>query len=156
VKVRIVAVGRAKAGPEAALAADYMARAGKAGRALGLGPVELSEIDERKAHGKAAQADALRRACGDGAYLIAMDERGAAATSPDFADWLAGARDAGRREAALLIGGADGLDPALVAECDRVLSFGRMVWPHMLVRAMLAEQVYRATQILAGTPYHRV
>lgn len=133
-----------------------MARASKAGRALGLGPVDLLEIDERKAQGKTAQAEALLRACPDGAFLIALDERGDTPTSPKFAQWLATARDVGRRDAVFLIGGADGLAPDLVARCDKVLSFGRLVWPHMLARAMLSEQIYRATQILSGTPYHRV
>ena len=155
-RLRIASVGRAKGGPEAALVSDYMARASKAGRALGLGPVDLLEIDERKAQGKTAQAEALLRACPDGAFLIALDERGDTPTSPKFAQWLATARDAGRRDAVFLIGGADGLEPDLVARCDKVLSFGRLVWPHMLARAMLSEQIYRATQILSGTPYHRV
>lgn len=155
-RLRIAAVGRAKGGPEAALVSDYIKRTGKSGRPLGLGPVELSEIDERKAQGKAAQAEALRRACPEGAVLIALDERGDTVTSPQFTDWIAKARDSGAREVCFLIGGADGLDPALAAECRHVLSFGRLVWPHMLARAMLAEQIYRATQILAGTPYHRV
>lgn len=154
--MHIVSVGRAKSGPESDLVDDYMARAGKTGRALGLGPVTLTEIDERKAQGKPAQAAALLRAAPDGALRIALDERGDTVTSPQFARWLAQARDAGRRDAVLMIGGADGLDPDLVAQSDKVLSFGRMVWPHMLVRVMVAEQVYRATQILAGTPYHRV
>jgi 23S rRNA (pseudouridine1915-N3)-methyltransferase len=76
-------------------------------------------------------------------------------TSPDFAATLAGWRDAGRAEAAFVIGGADGIDPELRQRADLLLSFGPMVWPHMLVRVMLAEQLYRAAQILAGTPYHR-
>ncbi|MGR3540647.1 MAG: 23S rRNA (pseudouridine(1915)-N(3))-methyltransferase RlmH, partial [Hasllibacter sp.] len=90
-----------------------------------------------------------------GAAIVALDERGRAMTSPDFAGWLARARDDGARDCAFLIGGADGLDPPLRDRADLVLSFGPMVWPHMLARAMLAEQLYRATQILAGTPYHR-
>jgi 23S rRNA (pseudouridine1915-N3)-methyltransferase len=85
-----------------------------------------------------------------------MDERGREMTSPDFADLLARFRDAGRQDAALLIGGADGLAPDLRGGADAVLSFGPMVWPHMLVRVMIAEQLYRAASILAGAPYHRV
>jgi len=76
--------------------------------------------------------------------------------SPEFARLLARWRDEGRTGAAFLIGGADGLAPDLVARADLRLSFGRMVWPHMLARAMLAEQLYRAASILAGSPYHRV
>jgi 23S rRNA (pseudouridine1915-N3)-methyltransferase len=76
-------------------------------------------------------------------------------TSPDFAAELAEWRDAGRSELAIFIGGADGFDPAFRHGCDRWMSFGPMVWPHMLVRVMLAEQLYRAASILAGGPYHR-
>jgi 23S rRNA (pseudouridine1915-N3)-methyltransferase len=76
-------------------------------------------------------------------------------TSPEFADMLAGWRDQGRPAAALLIGGANGLAPEVRETSDAVLSFGPMVWPHMLARVMLAEQLYRAATILAGSPYHR-
>ena len=75
--------------------------------------------------------------------------------SPELAHKLAGWRDEGRNDLALLIGGADGLDPSLRARADFTLSLGKMVWPHMLVRVMLAEQLYRAATILAGSPYHR-
>jgi 23S rRNA (pseudouridine1915-N3)-methyltransferase len=84
-----------------------------------------------------------------------MDERGRALSSPDFARAIAHERDAGRRDLLLMIGGADGIDPDLRAEADRAISFGPMVWPHMLARVMLAEQLYRAATILAGSPYHR-
>jgi 23S rRNA (pseudouridine1915-N3)-methyltransferase len=76
-------------------------------------------------------------------------------SSPALAERLARWRDAGRAEAVFAIGGADGTDPGLRADADLLLSFGPMVWPHMLVRAMLAEQLYRAATILAGAPYHR-
>ena len=75
--------------------------------------------------------------------------------SPDFAQGLAAWRDQGLGDVAFLIGGADGLDPDLRVSCDAALSFGKMVWPHMLARAMLTEQLYRAVTILAGSPYHR-
>ncbi len=89
-----------------------------------------------------------------GALLVMLDERGEQPTSPDFAARLARHRDEAR-DICFLIGGADGLDPALRARADWQISFGRMVWPHMLVRVMLAEQLYRAATILAGSPYHR-
>jgi 23S rRNA (pseudouridine1915-N3)-methyltransferase len=104
----------------------------------------------------AAEAALLRRAVPPGAALVALDERGQMLSSPDLAALIAGWRDAGRGDAAFVIGGADGLDPGLRTAADRVLSLGPMVWPHALARAMLAEQIYRATTILAGTPYHRV
>ena len=88
--------------------------------------------------------------------LIVLDERGKVLSSPEFAEKLAHWRDDGAQMATFIIGGADGIDPALRAKADFSLSFGRMVWPHMLVRVMLAEQLYRATSILTGSPYHRV
>ena len=87
---------------------------------------------------------------------MALDERGRTLTSPEFAATLARWRDAGRSEVAFVLGGADGIDPTLRDRADLVLSFGAMVWPHMLARVMLSEQIYRAATILSGSPYHRV
>ncbi len=144
-----------KTGPEATLVTDYQTRFDRTGRALGLGPLTLHEADDRKGGGMAAEAALLRRAIPDGAVLVALDERGKLMPSPDFADKLAGWRDAGRGDLAFVIGGADGLAPELRAQADMALSFGAMVWPHMLVRVMLTEQLYRAASILARSPYHR-
>ncbi len=155
-RVRICAVGRLKAGPERGLIDDYSTRFDRTGRALGLGPLTMSEVEDRKGGGMAAEAALLERAVPDGAVLCVLDERGREMTSPEFAQMLAGWRDQGRSEAAFVIGGADGIEPSLRARADAALSFGPMVWPHMLVRAMLTEQLYRAASILAGSPYHRV
>lgn len=155
-RVRICAVGRMKSGPERALVEDYTTRFDRTGRALGLGPLTITEVDDRKGGGMAAEAALLDRAIPDGAVICAMDERGREMSSPNFANMLAGWRDQGRAEVAFVIGGADGIDPALRSRADAMLSFGPMVWPHMLVRAMLSEQLYRAASILAGAPYHRV
>lgn len=154
--MHLCAVGRLRKGPERVLVDDYLARANRIGRALGLGPTSEHEIDDRKGGGPASEAVRLRRAVPQGAVLVALDERGRALTSPDFAAQLAGWRDAGRGDAAFVIGGADGLAPDLCESADLVLSFGAMVWPHRLARVMLAEQLYRAAAILDGTPYHRV
>ncbi|MFO1208152.1 MAG: 23S rRNA (pseudouridine(1915)-N(3))-methyltransferase RlmH [Amaricoccus sp.] len=154
-RVTILAVGRLKAGPEAELVADYLARFERTGRPLGLGPARVAEVDDRKGGGPAAQAALLSAVVPAGAMLVALDERGQTFDSPGVAALLERAMQAGRREVAFAIGGADGLDAAFVARADLALSFGRMVWPHLLARAMLAEQLYRAASILAGTPYHR-
>ncbi|MEM7177412.1 MAG: 23S rRNA (pseudouridine(1915)-N(3))-methyltransferase RlmH [Pseudomonadota bacterium] len=153
-KLTIAAIGRLTPGPEKTLVEDYLARAGAAGRPLALGPVGLTEIDERKARSPAEQGARLIRAAGS-AHLIALDERGKAMSSPELAGLLQRLRDQGTPEAAFVIGGADGHDGALRARADRLLSFGPMVWPHMLARVMLAEQLYRAVSILGGSPYHR-
>lgn len=150
----IAAVGRLRQGPESALIADYLDRHAKAGRALGLPPVSLVEVEDKRGGGMAAEAPLLARAIPEGAALVVLDERGQMLSSPEFAGRIAGFRDAAR-DLAFVIGGADGIDPGLRARADLAISFGRMVWPHMLVRVMLAEQIYRATTILAGGPYHR-
>lgn len=155
-KVTLCVVGRLRAGPERDLIDDYCTRFDRTGRALGLGPIDLREVDDRKGGGMAAEAVLLKKAVPTGAVIIALDERGKLQTSPEFAQSLARHRDDGRSDVAFLIGGADGIDPSLRAQCDASLSFGKMVWPHMLVRVMLTEQLYRAASILAGAPYHRV
>ena len=155
-RVRICAVGRLRKGPELSLIEDYLTRFDRTGRALGLGPCDVTEVEDRKGGGMAAEAALLERAIPDGARLCVLDERGKAEPSPDFANRVARWRDDGNSHLALVIGGADGVDPSLRARADHVLSFGKMVWPHMLVRVMLTEQLYRAASILAGSPYHRV
>lgn len=102
-----------------------------------------------------AEADLIRARLPDTPFWV-MDERGEVMTSPTFADRLGAQRDRGIGDLALVIGGADGIDPGLRTEADMAISFGQMVWPHMLARVMLSEQLYRAASILAGSPYHRV
>jgi len=135
------------------LARDYCERATASGRALGLAPVEIVEVESRKP-GKAAEAEAILARI-DGAQLIACDEHGRAMTSRDFAARLAALRDDGVRHLAFAVGGADGLDVGVTDAAIQTLSFGPQTWPHALARAMLAEQVYRAVTILGGAPYHR-
>lgn len=155
-RVSIVAVGRLRAGPEHELIADYLQRFDRTGRPLGLGPANVIEVEDKRSLGMAAEAELLRRGIPTGALLVALDERGSVMASPEFAGRLAEWRDKGRQEVAFVIGGADGIAPTLREKADFSLSFGRMVWPHMLARVMLAEQLYRAASILAGAPYHRV
>lgn len=154
-KLSLIAVGRARGGPEAALVDDWLARFDRTARPLGMGPARLVEVEDRKGRGREAESELILSALPDGAALIGLDERGRTLSSPDFAALLGDWRDQGRRETALAIGGADGHAPALRERADLLLSFGPMVWPHMLARAMAAEQLYRAAAILAGTPYHR-
>ncbi|WP_171097807.1 23S rRNA (pseudouridine(1915)-N(3))-methyltransferase RlmH [Ruegeria sp. HKCCD7255] len=155
-RISIVAVGRLRAGPEKSLLDDYLTRFDRTGRGLGLGPARVIEVEDKKNAGMGAEAALLRRALPRAAVICTLDERGRMMSSPDFAQKLGGWRDAGRQDLALIIGGADGIDPNLRAEADFSISFGAMVWPHMLVRVMLAEQLYRAATILSGGPYHRV
>jgi 23S rRNA (pseudouridine1915-N3)-methyltransferase len=145
-----------RAGPEKTLLDDYLTRFDRTGRALGLGPASVVEVEDKKNAGMGAEAALLRKAVPKGAVICTLDERGRVMSSPDFAQKLGGWRDAGRQDLALVIGGADGIDPSLRVEADFSISLGSMVWPHMLVRVMLAEQLYRAATILSGGPYHRV
>lgn len=123
-------------------------------------PVTIREVEDRKQGGSAAErkareADLLLAAVPKGAVLVAMDERGKSLSSRQFAETLEKWRDGGEQEVAFLIGGADGLDPALTAKARLTLSLSAMTWPHLLARVMLLEQLYRAWSLQTGHPYHR-
>ena len=154
-RLEIRAVGRLKSGPERALVDDYLARASAQGRSLGLGPACERETDPRSLTGKTAETDALAGDLDGGSLVVALDETGRTMRSQDLADLIRAARDDGVRQAVFLIGGADGHARDRLPGGARLVSFGRATWPHKLVRVMLAEQIYRAVSIIAGTPYHR-
>jgi 23S rRNA (pseudouridine1915-N3)-methyltransferase len=151
VNITIAAVGKSKPGAERDLFTSYIARLPWR--------VDVKEIEIKKEMAvdvrRAREGEALLAAVPDGARIVALDERGKAQDSEAFAKRLGLWRDDGVRAAAFLIGGADGLDESLRKRADMVLSFGALTWPHMLVRALLAEQLYRAHTILTGHPYHR-
>ena len=114
-------------------------------------PIDTHEFVPRKAE---TETERLTRAIPPGDVLIALDELGELATSQTLATRLGAWRDAGR-DLTVLIGGADGLDSSLTTRADWCLALGRLTWPHLLVRLLLTEQLYRASTILAGHPYHR-
>ena len=122
-------------------------------------PLELREVEERKPLPSAKrierEAEKLLAALPPGATLVALDGGGRQLSSTAFAKALGNWRDSGVRHLGFVIGGADGLDQALIGRAELVLSLGPMTWPHLLVRALLAEQLYRASAILAGHPYPR-
>ena len=153
-RIHICAVGRMRPGPERDLTTDYLDRFTRTGRPLALGPAQIHEVEDKRGGGMSAEAPLLARAIPEGAALVVLDERGQMLSSPEIARRIAGWRDQAR-DVAFVIGGADGIDASLRDRADLAISFGRMVWPHMLVRVMLAEQIYRATTILSGSPYHR-
>lgn len=136
--LHIIARGKIGRSPEAELVDRYLKRIAW--------PTKVSELPERGGTLPDAAANAV---------TIVLDERGKPLSSVDFAKRLEGWRDTGRREARFLIGAADGHDEKLRDEADLLLSFGPATWPHMMARAMLAEQLFRATSILANHPYHR-
>lgn len=150
VRLTLIAVGRAKRGPEQELFNSYLKR---------LKPkLDLIEVEEKRPlvgpELMMREAELISDKIPEHAYLVALDERGKPMSSRNFAAKFGDLRDNGR-DVAFIIGGADGLDENLRARADLILGFGPQTWPHMLVRTMLAEQVYRAQSILAGHPYHR-
>ena len=151
-RLQIRAIGRLKSGPERELIDLYRRRL--------TWQLDIHETDDRKISGDtpermAREAELLTADLPPGAVVIALDERGRDLSSRDFAERLITWRDEGRQPIVLMIGGADGLDRALVKRADLVLSLGRLTWPHMMVRAMLTEQLFRAQSIHQGHPYHR-
>jgi len=140
-----------KDGPERELFDDYLARAQKTGKQLGYRGVEEVELN---ASTKDDEGQRLLARHGQG-ILLRLDERGDAWTSQDLSKRLARWRDAGEDAASFIIGGADGTSPAIAAAARHTICFGVQTWPHKLVRVMIAEQVYRALSIEAGSPYHR-
>ena len=152
-KISIIAIGKLARAPETELVKTYVERATNAGRALGLGPVEVIEVESRKP-GKSAEAMALQPHLAD-AHVIACDEHGKARPSRAFAEEIATLRDRGVRRLVFLIGGANGLAAELLVQTNSKLAFGPQTWTHAMARAMLAEQIYRAVTILGGSPYHR-
>jgi 23S rRNA (pseudouridine1915-N3)-methyltransferase len=147
--VRLIAVGKLKAGPEADIVARYAARLRP-----GLTIVEVPEGFGAVTEIKRREAASLLAALPNNAFTVALDIGGAAPTSEDFARQLQAWQGSGRT-LCFLIGGAEGLAAEVLARADAVLSFGKLTWPHMLVRVMLVEQMFRAHSILAGHPYHR-
>jgi 23S rRNA (pseudouridine1915-N3)-methyltransferase len=150
-RIWLIAVGRLKAGPEQALVRHY------AGRITW--PFEMREVEEKRplSAGELREREGalLLAALPKGSTVVALDARGKALTSEAFAAEIARWREGGLADLAFVIGGAGGLSEAVRRRAVRVLSLGPMTWPHLLVRGMLLEQLYRAQQILAGHPYHR-
>ena len=150
-RVTIAAVGRLRAGPLQDLLTDYLRRLNW--------PHSLREVEEKRR----LEPRALKRREGElllqglpaGARVIALDGRGKSLSSEAFAAMIGDYRDGGTADLAFLIGGADGLSDEVRQAADRIISLGAMTWPHLLVRIMLAEQLYRAQAILTGHPYHR-
>ncbi|MBV9549028.1 MAG: 23S rRNA (pseudouridine(1915)-N(3))-methyltransferase RlmH [Alphaproteobacteria bacterium] len=155
----ILAVGHAKGTSEGALVEDFVSRAQKMGRGMGFAAVTVEELSVSKARDAAGrikeECQRLADRVPDGAHVVLLDAKGKGMTSEDFADFLGALRDAGTRDLAFVIGGPDGLGALPGKKSGRSLAFGPQTWPHLLARALLAEQVYRAMTILAGHPYHR-
>jgi len=158
-RIVVAAVGRLKQGPETELSERYRKRAVQTGRQLGLRAVEIVEIRESRAGDPAKrmleESIALANIIPNDAAVVLLDPRGQNVDSAGLASHLATWRANGRPAIVFLIGGADGLAATVCEKAELRLSFGTATWPHQLVRVMLLEQLYRATTILTGHPYHR-
>lgn len=149
-RLLIAAIGRIKAGPEQQLLHDYTKRLPW--------KIDCKEFDVKHADvsaRKTKEGEQLLDACQKYQRIIALDESGKTLSSREFAEWLGKAQGQGVSSFAFVIGGADGLSEAVLKKAHLTWSLGRVTWPHMLVRGMLAEQLYRAHSILAKHPYHR-
>jgi len=157
-RILVAAIGKLKRGAESDLSERYRERAAKSGRGIGLRSLDIVEIAESRAREAQRrmleESIALANIIPKGAATVLLDPRGEAVDSNSFAKRLRGWND-GRRDAAFVIGGPDGLAPTLSENADLHLAFGALTWPHQLVRIMLLEQIYRAVTILSGHPYHR-
>ncbi len=157
--ITLLAVGRLKAGPERELCDRYLERARKSGSRMGFRAFSVSEIAEsRAARGDdriADEAERLTGLAGKGGKIICLDAGGELLTSEMLARTLSRNAEAGEPRVTFFVGGPDGLGEGILANADLVLSFGRVTWPHQIVRVLLAEQLYRAMTILSGHPYHR-
>ena len=158
-KLAVCAIGKLKSGPEADLVGFYAKRIKAIGPSLGVSPFNIHETEAPKGMTgdqlRAAEGAALDKIAPSGAKRIILDERGDAITSRLLAEKLAMWRDQAKTAVAFFIGGADGHASDIKQSGDLSISFGAATWPHMLVRVMVAEQIYRSLTILAGHPYHR-
>ncbi len=153
-RLTVIGVGRLKDGPERVLTDDYLRRASAMARPLGFRAVEEAEV--ASGGGPGAEASRLLARVPAGAIAWRLDEHGKSLPSAAFATQLSSLRDRGCSDLVLMIGGAEGFGAPAIAAAPESIAFGPQTWPHRLVRAMLAEQIYRAFTILAGTPYHKV
>jgi 23S rRNA (pseudouridine1915-N3)-methyltransferase len=158
-RITLVCVGRAKAAAEQTLCDTFLKRAHDAGRKLGFFPIELVTVETSRAPTARArmnqEADRLGGRIPSGAHRILLDEKARSLGSAAFAGRLAALRDSALRDLVFVVGGPDGVATALREDVEERLSLGPQTWPHLLVRAMLAEQIYRGLTILSGHPYHR-
>ena len=158
-RLTVLAVGHARGTHEAHLSDDFIDRAAQMGRRMGISAIVVDEVSVSRARDVKTrmreECERLAARIPEGAHVILLDAKGRGMTSEDFAEMLGALRDAGTKELVLVIGGPDGLGQLPGIRAGRSLAFGPQTWPHLLVRAMLAEQIYRALTILAGHPYHR-
>jgi 23S rRNA (pseudouridine1915-N3)-methyltransferase len=155
----VAAVGKLKRGPDREIAERYRDRLAKLCRGIGLRGIDVIEIAESQSRDverrMLEESIAITTLIPDGAAVVLLDEKGRALNTGDFVDAVRSWRDSGRDACVFVVGGADGLSPALRQKAELTVAFGALTWPHQLVRIMLLEQLYRVATVLAGHPYHR-
>jgi 23S rRNA (pseudouridine1915-N3)-methyltransferase len=158
-RLLVAAIGRLKRGPESELADRFRERAEKTGRAVAIGPVDIVEVAESRAREPSRrtieESIALTQLIPEGAAVVLLDRSGQNLTTEGLTAALQSWRDGGKSSLVFIIGGPDGIAPALREKANLVLAFGAVTWPHQLVRVMLLEQIYRGIAVLSGHPYHR-
>ncbi len=158
-KLTIAAIGKLKSGPEKQLADDYTKRVAAMGKKAGISGLKISDWAESQksdaAQRMTEEQAQLWSAVPQGAYVIALDERGLAPSSEIFAANLRKIMDRSQNDIVFMLGGPDGHSAATRQKAHELLAFGAMTWPHRLARLMLLEQIYRSVTIMLNHPYHR-
>jgi len=158
-RVLLACVGRTANAPEQEMCDAFLRKARSTGRSLGFSDIALQVVETSRAATRPVrqteEAERLARHVPAAAHRIVLDETGKAWRSEDFAARLAKLRDGGTRDLVFLVGGPDGFLPEFREKAEERLAFGPQTWPHLMVRMMLAEQIFRGLAILSGHPYHR-
>ncbi len=153
--ISLIAVGRMSNCPEANLVQKYKERFDKLSPLIGMKPLKIIEIDERKFRTPSVQARKIREKLEAETCVFLFGEKGKSLSSKEFSKFLSKQRDLGVRQQIFIIGGAFGLCPSLEKDSNGILSLGKMVWPHFLARVLVVEQIYRAASLITGGGYHK-
>ena len=154
--ISICAIGRMKNGPYRELFENYQKRFNQNARLTGFKKLHLTEVEDKHSSNQVTEMKMLENATKKSSIVIGLDEFGEQLNSIEFASLLKKLQNQNEKEISFVIGGASGLAVEFKKSCERLISFGPMVWPHMLARVMLSEQLYRATTIILNNPYHRI
>ena len=152
----IIAVGKIGNSIEKELVNRYTNRFNKVSRILGFSTLQIIEVDDKKYKTKNQQAKKILEIIKVNSNLVIFDQRGNNKSSEDFTKFLLNQRDRGVKNQFFVLGGAFGLCSSLFKETSYIFSLGKMVWPHLLARVMVAEQIYRSSSIMLGNPYHKI
>ncbi|MDG2097802.1 MAG: 23S rRNA (pseudouridine(1915)-N(3))-methyltransferase RlmH [Paracoccaceae bacterium] len=154
--ITICAIGRMRNGPHLDLFNTYQKRFNQNARQIGFKKLNLVEVEDKNKNALKTETQMLKKAVAKATSVFGLDEFGEQLDSMEFATLLKALKNQNEKEISFVIGGADGLDKEFKKSCGRLISFGPMVWPHMLARVMLSEQLYRASTIMLNNPYHRL